>query len=244
MRKKTEEQTTEVKKKDFSPEDAIQFAISFIQDSLVPPTDLAAISTIHEKLSDELPHNAFPPEALETMATEIYRQAQARISATALLQSNLTALSLSDFAVLDDLIQRNALALSSLLASAPLTTTSTTFSKQTYLKILASFTAHALTTYHHSGWMRYDRKEIFAIATPLSKLSATNQTKLTQDLHALFGIDMRVIGSNQPIPCYSLPWLVPPQTPQELLITKLDTARVYTSILLALTDDDDDAKNN
>lgn len=72
--------------------------------------------------------------------------------------------------------------------------------------LLFSFMVFYRDNYHPTGWVRYDRKNIFYLAG-LSSLSAQKQEKLVNSLHDHFGLDMRVVGSNQPIPCFKINWL-------------------------------------
>lgn len=72
--------------------------------------------------------------------------------------------------------------------------------------LLFSFMVFYRDNYHPTGWVRYDRKNIFYLAG-LSSLSTQKQEKLVNKLHDHFGLDMRVVGSNQPIPCFKINWL-------------------------------------
>ena len=72
--------------------------------------------------------------------------------------------------------------------------------------LLLSFIVHYRMNYHPSGKIQYDRKSIFYLAG-LSKLPSVQQQALTQYLHIHYNLDMYVVGSNRPIPCFALPWL-------------------------------------
>lgn len=72
--------------------------------------------------------------------------------------------------------------------------------------LLLSFIAVYRHDYHHTGWVKYDRKNIFYLAG-LSRLSVTRQKVLTNYLHDRYDLQMQVVGSNQPIPCFKFPWL-------------------------------------
>ena len=87
--------------------------------------------------------------------------------------------------------------------------------------LLFSFMVFYRDNYHPTGWVRYDRKNIFYLAG-LSTLSAQKQEKLVNKLHDHFGLDMRVVGSNQPIPCFKINWLYDQDdvsTPQNPLLS-------------------------
>lgn len=73
-------------------------------------------------------------------------------------------------------------------------------------RLLLSFIVFYRDNYHSTGWVRYDRNNIFYLAG-LSKLSSKQQEKLVNYLHLNYNLDMRVVGSTQPIPCYKIDWL-------------------------------------
>lgn len=73
-------------------------------------------------------------------------------------------------------------------------------------RLLVAFAAWDRANYHHSGWIRYDRQAIMCLAG-LSSLRPRDQEALTQLLHREYGLDMQVVGSNSPIPCFRLSWL-------------------------------------
>lgn len=78
--------------------------------------------------------------------------------------------------------------------------------------LLLSFIVFYRRNFHPTGWVRYDKKNILFLAG-LSKLSAAHQEKLTSYLHDNYGLNMQVVGSNQPIPCYKIDWLYDQPTP-------------------------------
>lgn len=73
-------------------------------------------------------------------------------------------------------------------------------------KLLLSFIIFYRLNYHPSGWIKYDKKNIFYLAG-ISKLSTAQQEKMTNYLHSHYGLNMRVVGSNQPTTCYNMYWL-------------------------------------
>ena len=73
-------------------------------------------------------------------------------------------------------------------------------------RLLLSFIVFYRDNYHSTGWVRYDRNNIFYLAG-LSKVSAKQQEKMVNYLHLNYNLDMRVVGSTQPIPCYKIDWL-------------------------------------
>ena len=73
-------------------------------------------------------------------------------------------------------------------------------------RLLLSLIVFYRRNYHPSNWVRYDRKNIFYLAG-LHMKSAATQEALTQYLHKNCGLNMRVVGSNQPIVCYDFTWI-------------------------------------
>ena len=97
-----------------------------------------------------------------------------------------------------------------LLANTPFLTETDTNVQKLILALLVSYVAN----YHSSGWIRYNRKEIFYLAG-LSKLPVSTQESLTQRLHSTYNLNMRVVGSNQPIPCFRFSWSYSPFDPDD-----------------------------
>lgn len=60
--------------------------------------------------------------------------------------------------------------------------------------------------FHHSGWIKYDRKTIFYLAG-LQGMSVKDSEELTNYLHQEYGFEMQVVGSNSPIPCFKFLWM-------------------------------------
>lgn len=73
-------------------------------------------------------------------------------------------------------------------------------------RLLVAFAAWDRAHPHPSGWIRYDRPAIMCLAG-LSGLRPSEQEALTQLLHCSYGLDMQVVGSNSPIPCFRLSWM-------------------------------------
>lgn len=73
-------------------------------------------------------------------------------------------------------------------------------------RLLVAFAAWDRAYPHPSGWIRYDRPAIMCLAG-ISGSRPSEQEGLTQLLHRSYGLDMQVVGSNSPIPCFRLSWL-------------------------------------
>ena len=73
-------------------------------------------------------------------------------------------------------------------------------------RLLVAFAAWDRAHPHPSGWIRYDRPAIMCLAG-LSGLRPSEQEALTKLLHRSYGLDMQVVGSNSPIPCFRLSWM-------------------------------------
>lgn len=237
--------TTNRRKKAFSPADAILFTKTVLLTNPTTKKD-DLIKNIVEKLTKEFPVDSFPSDVITTMAQEIYRQASEQIIKEKQKETEIDSISPADLEAIQELISSNSAAILKAFSSSPdfslLSESGSSLEilspaskrKNPTLDLLIAFTAHALTTYHISGWIRYEKKEIFALAK-LNKLSIAEQEELVRKLHSSFGLDMRVVGSAQPIPCYNAPWVIPPTDIKDS-ISKLDPVKVVTSLVAALKD--------
>lgn len=73
-------------------------------------------------------------------------------------------------------------------------------------RLLLSFIVFYRRNFHKSGWVRYDKKSVIYLAD-VAILSIATQEELTCYLHKEYGLDMRVVGSNNPTPCFRMEWL-------------------------------------
>lgn len=71
---------------------------------------------------------------------------------------------------------------------------------------LLSFIINYRRNYHKSGWIKYERKNILYLAN-LLPLALKAQNDILGKLHNDYGLEMRVVGSNNPTPCYKIDWL-------------------------------------
>ena len=80
-------------------------------------------------------------------------------------------------------------------------------------RLLVAFATYARAHPHSSNWIHYDKKTIMYLAG-LEKLRVQDQQSLTNHLHEHYGLNMQVVGSTQPIPCFRFEWQVaqPPIT--------------------------------
>lgn len=60
--------------------------------------------------------------------------------------------------------------------------------------------------FHKSGWVKYDRKSLVYLSD-IGAMSIKDQEELTCYLHTEYGLNMQVVGSNSPTPCYKIDWL-------------------------------------
>lgn len=72
-------------------------------------------------------------------------------------------------------------------------------------RLLVAFLIYARANPHPSFWIKYDKKVVFFLAS-IQKLKVSEQNDLTIRLHNLYNLDMQVVGSNQPIPCFKISW--------------------------------------
>ena len=77
---------------------------------------------------------------------------------------------------------------------------------RTALKLLVAFAIYARANPHPSHWIKYDRATIFFLAG-LQKLKTSEQERLTKYLHEYYNLNMQVVGSNTPIPCFKIKWM-------------------------------------
>lgn len=81
-------------------------------------------------------------------------------------------------------------------------------------RLLVTFLVYARSNPHPSFWIKYDRKVINFLAS-IQKLKVSEQNLLTMRLHTLYNLDMQVVGSNQPIPCFRISWQADQQPPAD-----------------------------
>lgn len=208
----------------FSLKKADAFALATINNPIEGETPLESIT---DYIVRYLPD--FPKEAITAMANSIHAKAMAQIEAEKAAVP--PEFSEEESEKIKKLLKENAQGIRDALKNEP---NGEVFrvGKDPAADLLVAFTAHALSNYHPSGWIKYDKKAIIALAR-LSKLPMAEQEKLTQQLHSSFGIDMRVVGSAQPIPCYALPWLSSPQEGTPVHLMGLEN--VYSELKTLLT---------
>lgn len=71
--------------------------------------------------------------------------------------------------------------------------------------LLMSLLIQYRRNWHPKGWVHYDRGAIMHMAG-LDAAPAKAKEGLTSYLHSEYGLEMQVIGSNNPIPCFRLAW--------------------------------------
>ena len=78
------------------------------------------------------------------------------------------------------------------------------------VRLLLTYLIFARLNPHHSNWIKCDKKDKTTILylASLSTLPVSQQENLIQLLHKKFSLNMRVVGSTQPIPCFQIPWQV------------------------------------
>lgn len=80
------------------------------------------------------------------------------------------------------------------------------------LRLLVAFAIYARANPHPSHWIKYDRATIFFLAD-LQELKTSEQERLTKYLHEYYNLNMQVIGSNTPLPCFKLKWMAEQPNP-------------------------------
>lgn len=77
------------------------------------------------------------------------------------------------------------------------------------ISLLISFMAYARTHPHPKKWIRCgdkDKQKIYLLAGFPKNMPTKEKLGLTTCMHTLYGMNMRVIGSTQPTPCYLFDW--------------------------------------
>lgn len=85
-------------------------------------------------------------------------------------------------------------------------------------KLLTAYAAHARANPHPKQWIKCDTRDknfIFFLAS-CSNIGAKEKEILTNTLHLVYNMNMRVIGSNQPTPCFRFEWQVQQSSPEDL----------------------------
>lgn len=80
------------------------------------------------------------------------------------------------------------------------------------LRLLVAFALYARANPHPSHWIKYDRATIFFLAD-LQELKTSEQERLTKYLHEYYNLNMQVVGSNTPLPCFKLKWMAEQPNP-------------------------------
>lgn len=71
--------------------------------------------------------------------------------------------------------------------------------------LLMSFLVQYRRAWHPKGWVRYDRRAILHLAG-LDAASSQTKEDLISYLHREYGLEMQVIGSASPTPCFLFQW--------------------------------------
>lgn len=80
------------------------------------------------------------------------------------------------------------------------------------IRLLVAFAIYARANPHPSHWIKYDRATIFFLAG-LQELKTSEQERLTKYLHEYYNLNMQVVGSNTPLPCFKLKWMAEQPNP-------------------------------
>lgn len=155
------------------------------------------------KLSDFLQQQGFAPNWAST-AAELYINILARkdIDADALssfpqeLAVKMAALTKEDQGVISKVIAKEPLQIA---------------------RLLLAFVTYARAYPHSSSWIFYDKKTIMYLSG-LDKLRVAEQQSLTNYLHAHYNLNMQVVGSTQPIPCFRFEWQKPQTDDTSLIV--------------------------
>lgn len=82
-------------------------------------------------------------------------------------------------------------------------------------RLILTYSFFARLHSHPSGWIKCDAKDKLYIEylASTSSLSSQEKASLLLTLHSSFGLEMRVVGSKNPVPCFSFTWQHQQQQP-------------------------------
>lgn len=100
--------------------------------------------------------------------------------------------------------------------------------------LLLAFMSVYRRNFHKSGWVKYDRKAIMHLAG-LQGISTKALEELTQYLHQEYGLEMQVVGSNSPIPCFKFQWMFEQQQPGSHINQFLDFGRLSPETIVQIS---------
>lgn len=168
-------------------------------------SDKETIAAITQTMLNEL---HLVPEVAENAAKVAYERFVSGAFQNTLLEVNPTTESDSDSPLALRITLSDYWQITTFCASLPDVSTD-------ICRLLLALTVFYRYHYHPSNWVRYDRKNIFYLAG-LHRKPVASQEALTQYLHVHCGLQMRVVGSNQPIVCYDCEWLHDQPTPGDV----------------------------
>lgn len=83
-------------------------------------------------------------------------------------------------------------------------------------RVIIAMVSGANSNWHKNGWIKFDQKKV-AAETGFDRLPQYRFTKIMVKIHDVYEMRMRVIGSNNPIACYSFPWYTHCDDPSKLI---------------------------
>ena len=72
-------------------------------------------------------------------------------------------------------------------------------------RLVTALAVYARKNHHPSHWIKLDKNEVFFMAG-IHKLPAKDIRALTNQAHLLYNLEMQVVGSKKPIPCFRFAW--------------------------------------
>lgn len=88
--------------------------------------------------------------------------------------------------------------------------------------LVLALAVYARKNPHQSHWIKFDKNEVFFMAG-IHKLPQKDIRNLTNQAHFLYNLQMQVVGSKKPIPCFQFTWqLDDPNTDDNPLVDVSD----------------------
>ena len=102
------------------------------------------------------------------------------------------------------------------------------------ISLLTAFAAYARTHPHPKKWIRCsekDKQKIYNMAGFAKNMPTKEKLTLTAYMHSMYGMNMRVIGSTKPTPCYLFDWQEPEEFANLIKIGEVNDKEVIKKYL-------------
>jgi len=104
-----------------------------------------------------------------------------------------------------------------------------------YLRALTVLIIYYYLNYHSTNWISFNRQTYLNFLKVCNVKVPYNHQRLLNELHFHFGIDMRVVGSNNPIPCINIPWAQIPDEKQLPVLSGPEAKKLLAELAASKT---------